>query len=465
MRVVVVGGGVAGLAAATRLAERGHAVTLYERRAQLGGRAYSVVDETTGDTIDNGQHLMMGCYTALRGFLRRLGTEHLLRLHDDLDVTFVDGAARTRLRALKLPAPFHVAGGLLAFAALGWRDRLALVRHGPSLVKPSAAHPAATDWQTVDQWLDRLGQSPRARRAFWYPLVTATLNDDPGAASAKMLEAVLREGFFGAREGSRLGLARVGLSELYCCAAQKFLEARGARVVTAATVEQIVVERGAARGVRVAGARVDADAVIAAVPPPELWPLVPDGARTGEPYFENLRRLEPSPILSIHLWLDRLLDAEEMIGLIDRPVHWIFNRNRIAAVAAPARSHLTLVVSAARALVARPAQELIELGLDEVRRAIPAAARATLVHARVIKERAATIGHAAGSEALRPRARSPVERLAIAGDFVRTGLPATLESAARSADEACAIVESLAGAAPPEPPRAPLIPVERLRRA
>jgi hydroxysqualene dehydroxylase len=455
MRVVVVGGGVAGLAAATRLVDGGHEVTLCERRAQLGGRAYSVTDETTGDVIDNGQHLVMGCYSALRGFLDRIGASGELVFQERLDLAFLDGTRRTRLRAAALPAPFHLVGGLFGFGALGWLDRARLLKL-PALVD------GARDDETVERWLDRLGQSEPARRVLWRPLARATLNDEPRSASAKMLAAVVREGLLGSREGARLGFPRRGLTQLYVDAARRYVEHAGGRVRASTPVAELVVERAGSsaivRAVRLApeaggdGERVAADAVVLAVPPDAVAPLVPEAARANEPYFDAIARLAPSPIVSAHLWFDEpVATGEAMLGLIDRPFDWIFRHAR----------HVTLVASAARALIERPADEILDAAEADVRRAF--GVRAPRRHGRVWKERAATIAHTAGTESLRPKTRTPIGGLFVCGDFVRTGLPATLESAVRAADEACAHLE--AWTPPVEKPRGEFIPLGRLTRA
>jgi squalene-associated FAD-dependent desaturase len=445
VRCVVVGGGFAGLAAATRLAGDGHAVTLLERRPQLGGRAYSVTDETTGDVIDNGQHLFMGCYRALDGFLLRIGARDKLRMQERIDVALLDGSQLLRLRAAPLPPPFDLLGGLAGFHALSVADRLRLGRVALAVRMPSARTAAASDWETVETWLDRVGQSEGARRRFWRPLTLATLNEAPERASAKMLEAVLQGAFLGPGADGRLGMARVGLSDLYTDDARRYLEARGGRVRLGAPVARIELERDGrvASGVALRdGELVPADAVVVAVPPRALLELLPPALVARESYFASLHRLEASPIVSVHLWLDRRVTDEEMVGLIDRPMHWIFNRNRLAAVRDPSRSHLSLVTSAARRLIDLEPEALVETAWQEVARALPAARAAARLHARVMKEREATIAHAAGSESHRPRVQSPVDGLFLAGDWVRTGLPATVESAVLSADAAADAVRA-----------------------
>ncbi|MGZ3444012.1 MAG: hydroxysqualene dehydroxylase HpnE, partial [Polyangia bacterium] len=395
--VVVVGGGFAGLSAATRLVEAGARVTLVEKRGQLGGRAYSVVDEATGDTVDNGQHLFMGCYRATRAFLERIGTADQLRLQERLDLAFVDADSgrASHLSSGRLPGPLSLLGGLFGFSSLSWRDKLAMLKVAAAIQLPSRMLPPATDWETVDGWLDRLGQSHAARRAFFHPLALATLNDDPRTASAKMLEAVLREAFFvapGQGGDARLGVARVGLNDLYVDDARAWLQARGATVRLSAGVERVLVERGVARGVKLRGGEtIAADAVIAACPPPALVGLVDAELREGETWWAGIERLTSSPIVSLHLWLDRLVTDEEIIGCIGSPLHWVFNRNRLASVRDPSKSHLSLVVSSARSLVDRPSDEIVQLLVGELGRVLPEAARARVVHARLIKERDATI--------------------------------------------------------------------------
>jgi hydroxysqualene dehydroxylase len=466
--VIVVGGGFAGLAAATSLSAAGARVTLLEKRPRLGGRAYSVADETSGDAIDNGQHLFMGCYTATRRFLDRIGTGAQLDLQPRLDLAFVDGASgqKSRLSSSRLPPPFDLLGGVAGFSSLSWRDKLSLAKLAAAIRLPSRLLPPAADHETVDGWLDRLGQSPAARRAFFHPLALATLNDDPATASAKLLETVLREAFFGAGADGRLGVAKLPLSQLYVEPARAWLEARQATVRAGVAVERVVVQGGVARGVRLRGGeQLLADAVIAAVPPRALLAVVEPALRHEVPWWSGVERLQPSPIVSVHLWLDRLVTDEAIIGVVGSPLHWIFHRNRLVSVRDPAKSHLSLVVSAARTLVDLPSDDVVRRLVGELQRLLPAAANARVLHARVLKEREATITHEAGAEGYRPRTQSPIAGLFAAGDYVRTGLPATIESAVRSAEAAVAYALDFVPpkAAAPTPTGA-FVPLGRLSR-
>jgi uncharacterized protein with NAD-binding domain and iron-sulfur cluster len=259
----------------------------------------------------------------------------------------------------------------------------------------------------------------------------------------------------------------VGLSDLYVDDARAWLQARGATVRLNAAAASIIVGDGRVRGVKLRGGEtLEADAVIAALPPAALVGLVDAALREGETWFGGLERLQSSPIVSLHLWLDRLVTDEDMVGVVASPLHWIFNRNRLTTVRDPSASHLSLVVSAARALIDRPSDEIVQILVGELRRALPAAVGARVRQARVIKERDATIAHPAGGEGYRPRCQSPIAGLFVAGDYVRTGLPATIESAVRAGDEAAALALAY------EPPRAgraatttgAFVPLARLAR-
>jgi squalene-associated FAD-dependent desaturase len=467
--VVIIGGGFAGLAAAVRLVDEGARVTLVERRPRLGGRAYSIVDETTGDAIDNGQHLLLGCYRETRALLDRIGASSHLRLQEKLRLAFVDGKSgkMSHLEAARRwPQPLDLLGALANWPALSWRDKLALIPVATAIRHPSRLQPPATDWETVDGWLDRLGQSASARRALFHPLAVAALNDDPRTASARLFAAVLREAFFGAGADARIAAAGVPLSQLYAEPAAAWLRARGAELRLGAPVARVLVDGDVARGVALRdGAELRADAVVAAVPPRALLQLVDEPARAGQVWWTGLDKLATSPIVSLHLWLDRLVTDEPIIGVLDSPLHWIFHRNQLAPVRAPDRSHLSLVVSAARALVDLPADTIVARLHGELARLLPSVARARVVHARVIKERDATIAHTAGTETLRPRVESPIAGLFVAGDWLRTGLPATIESAVRSAGEAATLALAFAAPRATTPAtRGAFVPLSRLSR-
>lgn len=423
-RVAIIGGGFAGLSAAVALSARDVNVFLIERRRHLGGRACSFTDQTTGDTVDNGQHLLMKCFHHTRDFLTRIGTADRLHFQDHFRIDFRHphtGQATLSFPRL-LPPPLHLLVGFLRFGRIGFGDTVRLGRIANAMKAPQE-----TDL-TVNAWLNRCGQSPRIRQSFWDPLCTSALNQSPASAPASHLMAVLREAFFNGPEGSCLGYANVGLSALYTHAAHRAIEDRGGSVRLRAAATAV---KGTPGGISIqlrSGECLTADACICAVPPPALARMLPDALA----HLRNdLAAFRPSPILSVNLWFDRPVIEAKFIGMLGTRLDWIFNKpglyeNRDRASA----GHIALVASAADALVHRSDDELVAIALEDLRALVPGAERARLRHHRVVRERHATFALPPGHP--HPAARTDLPVLFLAGDWTDTGLPATIESAVTS---------------------------------
>ena len=224
-RVTIIGGGFAGLAAAIRLCDVGYSVTLLERRQELGGRTFSFTDPVTGDTVDNGQHLLMKCYRETLDFLERIGARDDVVFQSEFRIDFrhaVNGAYTLRFPSF-LPVPLNLLSGFLRFGAVRWTDIPPLRKIVAELNKDLDIH------LTVDAWLNHCGQKPRMREAFWDPLCIAALNQRPQNARARYLQAVLREAFWGEPDGARLGYARTGLSGLFANRAREYISKTGGR--------------------------------------------------------------------------------------------------------------------------------------------------------------------------------------------------------------------------------------------
>lgn len=426
--VVVVGGGFAGLAAATLLAEQGAKVVLLEARPHLGGRARSWVDPVTGDVIDNGQHLLLGCCADALAFLDRIGTRDLVEFQARPEFPMVDPGGRIgRLRLPRGPAAIAAPAALLRYPGLDWRERLGLLRPAWSLLR--GATPGGLDGETVAEWLTRLGQGSESRRRFWDPLALAILNDDPERAAASGLAAVLRRVVAAGVPGAAAGLSRVGLSDLYAEPAARWLRTRGAEVRTRAPVRRVLIAADHVGGVILAdGERVESRAVIAAVPPRELFDLLPDGLG-GAGDTPPAGPWEEGAIVSVYFWFGAPITDAPFAGLVGGDWHWLFNRHRAAGASGHA---VTLVRSAAGAMASVPPGRLAHAALEELRRYFPESARLAPHRTLVIKERRATVSLRPGMLARRPGPRTGVRGLYLAGDWTATGLPATLESAAAS---------------------------------
>ncbi|HKQ07934.1 MAG TPA: hydroxysqualene dehydroxylase HpnE [Blastocatellia bacterium] len=437
-RVIIIGGGFAGLAAGVALSERGAAVTLLERRGHLGGRAYSFIDQQTGDVVDNGQHLFMGCYQQTIAFLKKIGCLDRLAFQDRPRVDFLDRQqGYTSFECPRLPAPLHAVAGLLRMRGLTLGDKLGVVRVGRAIQRNGQGKAP----QTVKEWLARLGQSERIRERFWYPMAIATLNEDPRVASAAMLKVVLKEAFGGGREATSIGIARVGLSELYTEGATRFIEARGGTIKTSATVERLVIEGGRVVEVELkSGERLAADAVISAVPHAPLLKMLPEALRAGE--FAAVERLRAAPIVSINLWFDRSVFDRQFAGLIGTRSQWLFNKNLIVKPT-ESSNQFAVIISAAHDFVDWTKEQLVEMALGELHELLPESRDARLLHSRIVKEREATLSHTVESDTLRPGPRTSIENLILAGGWTATGLPDTIESAVLSGHTAANILAAV----------------------
>ena len=443
---LVIGGGFAGLAAGAALAAEGVRVTVLEKRPVLGGRAYSYTDATTGETIDNGQHAMMGCYHHLFRFLDRIGATDKLVIQPNLRVAMLDPErGRGVIACPQLPSPLHMAAGVLGYRLLGVADRVRVLVGGLRLLAMKKRRDPRLGRLTVDGVLDLLGQSEAARRAFWHPVALATLNEDPALASADLLAEVMVRAFFSTKEDARFVLSRVGLSDLYTDDARRFIEARGGRVETKAQVVGIGVRGDEISHLELRdGRRLTAQAYVSAVPPQSLFPLLPLAVRREVPALGAIERLVSSPIVSVHVWFDRPLLDDDFVGFVGTQTHWCFNRDKITGRDPRGGSYLTFVISGARAIVDLDADAIVAATLADVRRLIPGAAAATVRHTQVVKEKFATMSPTLEAAALRPAAATPFVNFFLAGDWTATGLPATIESAVASGHAAAALAARVA---------------------
>lgn len=428
--VVVIGGGFAGLSAGAALADRGQRVLVTDARAQLGGRATAFRDRETGELVDNGQHVLFGCYRATFEFLERIHAIDRVRVQPTLTVPFVDRTGRRSvLHCPRLPSPYHLLAGVLGWNGIPWRDRVSALglagplrrarrelQHGGSVT----AEPAAT----VSQWLVAHGQRKDLREWLWEPLAVAALNQSPDVAAAAPFVRVLAEMFGPDPRDSALVLPVRPLNEMYAEPARRFIEARGGEVRVNA-LARVIVEHGRVSAVDVRGERIPTRQVIAAVPWFDIGRLFAPAPPQLAPLLASAERMQSMPIVTVNLWYDGRVMDEPFLGLPGRDMQWVFDK-RIAFGASA--SHLSLVSSGARRLTAMTRDELTAIAARQIEEALPAARHSRLLRATIVREKNATFSLGAGEPA-RPGTRTPVRGLYLAGDWIDTGLPGTIESA------------------------------------
>ena len=428
--ILIIGGGFSGLSAAVALAEQGHRVTLLEQRRILGGRAYSVEDGTTGELIDNGQHALLGAFHETQHFLKTIGSDSLVRYQDRFQITLVEpDGRRVVLTAANLPPPWHLAVGLLRCKSLSRGNRFQLLRAGLSIMRTRSL----PEDMTIKAWLDRLRQPEALRQRWWYPLAVSALNEQPHRASANLFLRVLKQSFFGSAGDSAFGIMTVGLGDLYTEQSRRLIEDRGGEVYCNAPVSQIVFsgKRVDAVVLRNGGA-MTADHYISAVPPQALRRFIAPELVMPGAHFEALAHLKDSPMISIHLWFDQPVMTEEFVGLVDSPLQWVFNKGLLWTEGDVHAGALACIISGAHDLIQLRKEELIALAHRELLRFFPEVRQARLLHSRLIKERQATYSCTPEAERWRPSQKTDYENFFLAGDWTRTGLPATIESAVLS---------------------------------
>jgi len=424
--VAVVGGGLAGIAAAVSLQESGIDVELFEARPRLGGATHSFQragsDGGPDLTVDNGQHVMLRAFTAYRGLLDRLGTGHGVELQDrfDLRILTPDGRPEARLRRTGLPGPLHLLPALAKYSLLSPAERLRAAAASLAMGKIDPADPHVDD-VSLGYWLNQHRQSDRTRRYLWELFVTAALNCGVDDASLALSAMVIQKALLGESDAADIGVPRIPLGELHGRAAEKKL--RGVHLKT--KVEQIV------SGTRlvVDGFPVDAEAVIVAVPHPTAAALMPEAACPDRKIWSGLAS---SPIVDVHVLYDRPVMDAPFAAVVDSPVQWVFDRTSAAGLGPTHSQYVSSVVSAAGQWIDAPVAQIREVFLPALAEALPRARKAEVAEFFVTRERHATFRQAPGSGALRPAAATGLPGLFLAGAWTATGWPDTMEGAVRS---------------------------------
>jgi squalene-associated FAD-dependent desaturase len=441
--VTVVGGGVAGMSAACALAEAGFRVHLVERRGYLGGRASSYLHPGVDEVIDNCQHVLFGCCTNLIGFYSRIGA--LARIHWTSNMTMIEPGGRRSVLGPSswLPAPLHGLPKLLSAGAFTRADKFALARAFQAMLAPIPAGSA----ETLAAWLKRNKQTPGAIERFWKLVIASALNAEIESIAVPYAAKVIRELFMNSADAGKMGINTVPLSDLYA-AVPSLLAQHESVVHLNSNIETVEWDEETSQwNLLTREGPLSTQFLVLALPFEAVEKLLSKmpPSEGAVKLAQNIARHEHWPICSAHLWFDREITELDHAVMLDREIHWLFNRSRLQPSRNGKGSYIEVEVSASRVFAARERNEAIALTLRELAEFFPAVTSAKLQKAALVKEVRATFGVPPGIDNLRPPSAAPWPNCFLAGDWTATGWPSTMESAARSghlaAEALCAAID------------------------
>jgi hydroxysqualene dehydroxylase len=413
-KVIVIGGGFAGLSAAAYLSNKNYIVTLLEASPKLGGRAYSFSDKETSAVLDNGQHILMGCYYFTLEFLSLIGAKENFSIQKRLEVNFVEAGFQIKqLKAFPFFYPINLLIGLLKYKAISFEDRIRLLK---VFLKLPFYNSNKFSKITVSEWLKTENQPLETQNAFWKILAVGALNTSIEKASAKIFIDILKQIFLDGNKAATIVLPKYGLSESYCKNAEDFITKNGGEINLSESVEKIILKDEHAIEIH-SSKKIysDFDFVVSAIPAFALKSIIGEESKIFFPDFQY------SSILNIHLWLNQNILPDGFFGLIDSPLHWVFNKG----------THLNIVISDADDLVIKSDEELLAMVRVEMKKYFNLDS-ALVKKYKIIKEKRATFIPSNDILNKRPAQETKIKNLILAGDWVDTGLPSTIESAVKS---------------------------------
>ena len=438
--LIIIGGGIAGLTAAVELSKNDIPVTLIEASGHLGGRCFSQTDRKTGDSIDNGQHILAGAYRNFLALPDDLGTSELLYRLKPLKIPFFDlSGVKYYLDTSIFPGKAGMAAGLMRLKGISFKSKLNALK----FVWSVRSGKIDSKGKSAIEILKGSGQANDIIERFWEPVIIATMNTLPERASAAIFATIINRLFLGDTSDSEMIIPKAGFSELLS-PAENIIKNAGGEILLNTRVSSIGFANNRADKVIFSdGSELAADAVIAAMPPYALKKILPEKSEITK----NLDKFRYSPIVSVYLWFGGKISLPPMSAVLGGTSQWIFNkaftsiRNHETSEAFP--GFLEATVSAADEIFKLKSSEIIERCLSDIKKIYPESAESKLLHSRLFKEQHATVIIDPETSELRPDSRTDIENLLLAGDWINTGLPATIESAAASGKKAAGEVYSI----------------------
>lgn len=409
---LIIGAGFAGLSAAVKLSQNGIKITVIEASPKPGGRAYSFQDKETGTIIDNGQHILMGCYRFTLDFLKLINSYDKVIIQRNLKVNFVKNDSQLfPLNSAVIFYPFNLLLGILKYKAVSKSDRILIIKF---FIKLLFINTNKIKELSVIEWLEKEGQNENIQKCLWEIIAVGALNTNLDSASAKIFADILKEIFLKGNFNTKIIIPEDGLSEMYCKQSLEFIKKRNGEIIFSEEVLEFNINNDKVISVKTDKTIYDNfDFVIFAIPPFAL-------ERISSDLINNLP-IKYSPILTVHLWLKENNLTEKFYGFIDSPIHWVFNHKK----------YITIVVSDAGNLIEKSKEEIFELASVELKKYLKIDKEVISTY-KIIKEKRATFIPNKEFLNSRPSTETKIENLFLAGDWVKTGLPSTIESAVKS---------------------------------
>lgn len=437
--VVVLGGGLSGIACALRVAQAGRQVVLVESRRKLGGRATSFTDPRSGETLDNCQHVLMGSCTNLIDLYSRLGVSDSIEWHRRIHWANPPHDPDTMEIGI-LPAPAHYARSFMRMRFLSTQDKRAIARAMWKMIRMGRGGREAWRGKSFGQFLDSTAQTERARSHFWEAIITSACNDSCDRTDAFHGMLVFQQGFLQDSWSPNMGVARVPLAELYE-PARGIIEQSGGAVRLGVSALALNFDGRRVSAVVTDEGVLEASSVVSALPPDRLSKLCSPTLRNADSRLANLDEIPFSPIVGVHLFFEQSVMALPHLVLPGRATHWLFNKGRDSA----GRFHVHAVISGAHDWMELQEAEIVRRVLVDLHWALRESVGIEPTGFRSVKEKRATFSCKPGIDAQRPGtmrdgARGGIDNLILAGDWCDTGWPATMEGAVRSGNSAAAAV-------------------------
>lgn len=444
--IVIIGGGVSGLSAAIRAIESGFRPILLEKNRALGGRVRSFFARDMKRTMDNGQHVLSAAYEETIDYLRTINSIHKVYFQKNFNCLFLkDPLNHFHFRTAHLPAPLHFFIPLVSkhkYTNIQTGDYVNFIRCHLTLSEKKL------NQMTVEQWMAHCQQSDAAESFLWKPFTLAMLNTHPRDASAYQLITALKKSFLKSREAARLGILKDWLSETFIHPAEKYLLKQGGIIHRFTSVQKFVVRNSEVIQVVTSKGPIDSPWIINTTPPYALMAILQNsGIRSLAPLEEIASGFTYNPIITVNIILKKPLNYHFPVAPVESPLQWIFAYPDNHPESQ--ESGYTLVMSDAREWAGRTADDILRMVQSELQRlfGIDLLAVNGLLRYKVIKEKRATIAQTPEAQQKRPGVRTALTNFFLAGDWIDTDLPATIESAILSGKMAVSAIRRQAGPA------------------